>query len=187
MEQRRASGANMSSELAEIEEYGEAMSALSPLMRAYVNAWFEFPTWGPSALAKHAGYQGDARSLSVTGHRVSHDSKVLAAMDEEAAKRMRHGGAIGVGAVVKIALNEGHKDHLKAALALMDRTGRHATTEHHVTVDDKRPQTKAELIAAVRKVAAEAGLTADEAEKLIGSAGNVVEVEFEEIIRVEDL
>ena len=164
------------------------MLALSPMMRRYVVMWCEHPNFGPKALAKAAGYQGDDNCLAVTGHRVSHDKKVLAAMDEEASKRLRYGGAIGVAAVVKIALNEAHKDHLKAALALMDRTGRHAMTEHKVIVDDKRPETKAELIAAIKRVAGEAGLDDGAVQKLIGTAaGNVVDAEFEEIPNVEDL
>ena len=120
----------MANELTEIDDYGPAMLALSPMMRRYVVMWCEHPNFGPKALAKAAGYQGDDNCLAVTGHRVSHDKKVLAAMDEEASKRLRYGGVIGVAAVVKIALNEAHKDHLKAALALMDRTGRHANIGH---------------------------------------------------------
>ena len=178
----------MANELAEIDDYGPAMLALSPMMRRYVVMWCEHPNFGPKALAKAAGYQGDDNCLAVTGHRVSHDKKVLAAMDEEASKRLRYGGAIGVAAVVKIALNEAHKDHLKAALALMDRTGRHAMSEHKVIVDDKRPETKAELIAAIKRVADEAGLDDGAVQKLIGvDAGTVVDAEFEEIPNVEDL
>ena len=178
----------MANELAEIDDYGPAMLALSPMMRRYVVMWCEHPNFGPKALAKAAGYQGDDNCLAVTGHRVSHDKKVLAAMDEEASKRLRYGGAIGVAAVVKIALNEAHKDHLKAALALMDRTGRHAMSEHKVVVDDKRPETKAELIAAIKRVAGEAGLDDGAVQKLIGvDVGNVVDAEFEEIPNVEDL
>ena len=178
----------MANELAEIDDYGPAMLALSPMMRRYVVMWCEHPNFGPKALAKAAGYQGDDNCLAVTGHRVSHDKKVLAAMDEEASKRLRYGGVIGVAAVVKIALNEAHKDHLKAALALMDRTGRHAMSEHKVVVDDKRPETKAELIAAIKRVAGEAGLDDGAVQKLIGvDAGNVVDAEFEEIPNVEDL
>jgi hypothetical protein len=180
----------MGVEITEIVEYGEAMSALTQLQRNFVNQWLDHANWSGTALAEAAGYATGppgSNTLTTTAYRLTHDPKVLAAMDEEASKRMRSGGAIGVAAVVKIALNESHKDHMKAALALMNRTGRHETTEHHVIVDDKRPQTKAELIAAVRRVASEAGLTPAEAEKLIGSSGEVVEVEFEEIIRVEDL
>ena len=171
-----------------IEEYGEAMSALSPLQRNFVNNWCEHPNWSGLALVKASGYQGNDNVHGVTAHRLTHDKKVLAAMDEEAGKRMRYGGAIAVGAIVAIALNPAHKDHLKACQLLLDRTGRHATTEHKVIVDDKRPETKAELIAAIKKVATEAGLDEVATQKLIGSQGTeVIEAEFEEIPNVEDL
>ena len=187
-EPRRANGGTMGTELTEIEEYCPAMSALTALQREFVYQWCEHPNYNGAQLVAAAGFQGNANTLRVTAHRLTHDEKILAAMNEEAGKRIKTGGLIGVQAIIKIALNEQHKDHLKAALALLDRTGFHALTEHKVTVDDKRPQTKAELVEAVRRVAAEAGLTADAAEKLIGQgATDVVDATFEEIPNEEDL
>lgn len=166
----------------DLDGYGPAMLALTARQRAFVKASMNHPTANQAKLAEIAGFTGSPQSLQVTGHRVQHDEKVLAAMNEEAGKRMRTGGLIGVSAVIEIALNKTHKDHLKAALALMDRTGFHALSEHKVTVDDKRPQSKKELIDATKNVLAELGMTPAQAEKFLeGKTDDVVEAEFTEV------
>lgn len=167
--------------------YGPAMQALTTLQRAFVNAAMEHPTYSQAQLAQEAGYQGsgpEARvAFAVAGHRNMHDPKVLAAMDEEANRRMRYGGVIGVSAVLKIALNETHKDHLKAALALMNRTGRHEMTEHKVVVDDKRPETKEELVSAVKGVLEQLGMSKDEAKAFIKktTGEDILDADFTEV------
>lgn len=177
---------SMGQELEEIVEYGPAMSELTQLQRNFVNAWCEHSNYTPTQLAAEAGYApGNYGSQKVTAHHLMHNDKVLAAMNEEASKRLRSGGLIGVSAVVAIALNPSHKDHLKAALALMDRTGFHAMSEHKVTVDDKRPQTKQELIDAVKVVAAELGLDTAAIKQLTGE--DIVEGEFVEVLSDEQI
>lgn len=174
-------------------EFGPAMSALTDLQRQFVIEYCDHPELSLHALAQRAGYAAGApgsTQLRVVGSNNMHNEKVLEAINEEASKRLRSGGLVGVTGLMKMALNETHKDHFRACQALADRTGFHAMSEHKVTVDDKRPQTKQELIDAVRKVAAEAGLTAAEAEKLISAGTAPVEVKFTEIepeINVEDL
>lgn len=180
----------MSTEIAVLEDlstYGPAMQALTPKQRAFVEAYMEHPTWIPRQLAELAGYSATSRnSITVYSHRLMKDERILAAMNEEAGKRLKTGGLIGVAAVVKIALNESHKDHLKAALALMNRTGFHELSEHKITVDDKRPQTKREIIEATKNVLAELGMSADEASKFLTKAANEpIEVEFEEVVEPE--
>jgi hypothetical protein len=165
----------------DLEGYGPAMSACTPLQRRFVELFHDHPTWNAVQLAEAAGSKATTReSMRVTGQRLMHDDKVLAAMNEEACKRIKTGGMIGVAAVVKIALNESHKDHLKAALALMDRTGFHALSEHKVTVDDKRPQSKRELIEATKNVLSELGMSPADASKFLSAATNedIVEAEF---------
>jgi hypothetical protein len=176
----------MSTELTipeELTEYGPCMRALTGRQRKFVTTYMEYPTWSVDQLAKAAGYSASSfEVLRVTGQRLMHEEKVLAAMHEEAGKRIKTGGLIGVSAVIKIALNEQHKDHLKAALALMDRTGFHALSEHKVQVTDDRPKSKQELIAATREVLKELGMSPDEAAKfLTKSTGEVVDVEFTEV------
>lgn len=172
----------------DFSELGPAMQRLTVLQRQFVVAYCEHPNYTPGQLAAEAGYSAGTEGstqLRVVGFHMMRNEKVLAAINEEAGKRLRGAGLIGVGAVVAIALNPAHKDHLKAALALMDRTGHHATSEHKVTVDDKRPQSKAELVAAVAQVARDAGLTDDAIKKLTG--GDIVDAEFQDVTAQTEL
>lgn len=171
----------------DLSEYGPAMQRLNPKQRSFVLAYLEHPLWSQSQIAEHAGYTPNKEQpaqLRVRAHLLMHNEGVIAAINEESSKRMRGAAAIAVSAVVKIAMDQTHKDHLKAALALMDRTGHHALSEHKVTVDDKRPQTKAELIAAVRGVAAELGITDPSVVKQL-TGEDVVEAEFTEVESVK--
>lgn len=172
-------------------EYGPAMQGLTQLQRNFVTAAMEHPTYSQAGLAKEAGYStggaDPAKYFTVVGHNNMHNPAILAAMDEEADRRMRYGGAIGVAAVVKIALNESHKDHLKASLALMNRTGRHEMTEHKVIVDDKRPETKQELLTATKRVLEELGMSVDDAKAFIKktTGEDIVDAEFSEVVDVD--
>src|SRR5208282_3925125 len=163
----------------DLSEFGPAMQALTTLQRAFVGAYLEYPTASATAIAEHAGYAGSRETLRGVGHRNMHHETVIAAINEEASKRLRSAGLVAVSAVTEIALNPQHKDHLKAALAIMDRTGHHALSEHKVTVDDKRPQSRKELVEAVIQVAREAGLDDDAVKKLTGC--DIVDADFVEM------
>src|ERR1700687_4993056 len=118
----------------EDRSYGPAMEACTELERAFIEAYFEHPNYTPGQLAEIAGYAKGTNpsQLRVTGHRVIHKEKVIAAINEETSKRMRGAGFIGVVGIIKVAMNEAHKDHLKACAMLSDRTGFHALSEHKV-------------------------------------------------------
>lgn len=182
----------------EDQAYGPAMAACSEMQRAFIEAYFEHPNYSGGQLAEIAGFSSGninkSSQLRVTGHRLMHNEKVIAAINEETSKRLRGAGYIGVVGIVKVALNESHKDHLKACAMLADRTGFHALSEHKVTVDDKRPQTKKELIDATKTVLAELGMSVEEANAFIkkSTGEDAVDAEFsvvedEEEIHVEDL
>ena len=71
---------------------------------------------------------------------------------------------------------------IDAHVEAMNRAGIHAQSEHKVTVDDKRPQSKKELIDATKNVLAELGMTPAQAEKFLeGKTDDVVEAEFTEV------
>ena len=157
-----------------LETCGPKMLALNQMQRRFVHAYFEHPNYSDRQLAVEAGYQD-----RTTGNRLMHDERVIAAINEETSKRLRTGGAIGVMGMIKVALDTAHKDHLKACAMLADRTGFHALSEHKVTVDDKRPETKAELVAAVAAAAKELGYSPEVIKAMVGT--EAIEVEFEEI------
>lgn len=112
------------------------MRACNVSQRRFVLAALEFPHGKDWQIAKAAGYSDRSHNaLRVTAHRLFHDEKVLAALHEEAGKRLRSSAVLGVSILAKIARTDGHKDQLKAAEALLNRVGFHETTEHKVTVD----------------------------------------------------
>jgi phage terminase small subunit len=136
---------------------GPKMLACNVSQRRFVLAALEFPHGKDWQIAKAAGYSDRSHNaLRVTAHRLFHDEKVLAALHEEAGKRLRSSAVLGVSVLAKIARTEGHKDQLRAAEALLNRIGFHETSEHKVTVEhalDKR-----ELDALAVRLAQEAGI-----------------------------
>ena len=175
-------------------EFGPAMEALTEKERAFVLAYFDHPNYTQGQIAELAGYsKGTApNQLRVIAAQVLGREKVIAAMHEEGSKRLRAGGSLAVSALMDMVRNPLHKDHAKAVQMALDRTGFHAMSEHKVTVDDKRPQTKQELIDAIKRLASERGLDEAAQMKLIGHTPvTAIDAEFEvveaEAIGVEDL
>lgn len=176
--------ANMTQELATAVEpgieYGPRMAALAPLQRNFVIQYLSHPTWTQKDIGLAAGYSQS--SASIMGNRNAHDERVIAAIQEEGSRRLRSGGALAVSGLMLMVMNPSHKDHFRACVAVADRTGFHAMSEHKVTIDDKRPETHAELMAAVREAALALGVDASTFKKLTGEdAPATIEGEFTEI------
>ncbi len=118
------------------DSLGPAMRALNVSQRRFVIAALNYPTAKDWQIAKAAGYSDHSHgALRVCAHRLFHDDKVLAAIHEEAGKRLRASALLGVTTLAKIARTDGHKDQLRAAEALLNRVGFHETTEHKVSVE----------------------------------------------------
>lgn len=174
----------MGTELANLPDreapWGPAMDVLTDRQRAFVVAYCEHPNFSHHQLAKIAGYAATNENvLRVCGHNLMHNEKIIAAINEEASSRLRGAGILGVSVMIAIASNPAHKDQLKAATALADRTGFHAMSEHKVTVDDKRPQTKQEMIAAIVQLGREQGMSDADIKKWTG--GEIVDTDFVEV------
>ncbi len=127
--------------------------------------------------ARRAGYTGGEDTMKATAYRLMNDTDVLAAIKEEAEKRLHSGLLLGTSVLLEIANDSFHKDRLKAALAIMDRAGMHAKSEHTVNVNDAR--TDKEVIDRIGMLAARLGL---DPQKLLGRP--VVDAEF---LAVQDL
>ena len=118
-------------------EMGPKMSALTERQQRFVVALALQGSRDFTAAARSAGYSPDKPTVAqVTGSRLAHDPRIQEAMFEYAQRQMQTGGLIAVDIVMDIATNPQHKDQLKAAVALLDRTGLHAKSEHKVTVED---------------------------------------------------
>lgn len=156
---------------------GPAMSQLRARQQAFVMAVLETGGQAKQAnLAKMAGYTGNDVTLQTTGFRLMHDAKVIAAIKEEADRRLQSGSLLATSVLVEIAQNPMHKDRFKAAVAILERTGFVAKTEHTVNVHDDRRSNK-ELLAEVLAVAAQLGV---DPQKLLGRP-MTVEAEFTEV------
>jgi Terminase small subunit len=166
----------MSFQVAEIlqeQDYGPAMRALTDKQQRFVVAMIETGTWNMTECARIAGYSGNDNTMKQRAFELTHSQKIADALEEMVRKSLKSGAAIAQRVLFEIALDPTHKDRLKAAENLLNRSGLHAMTEHKMTVthtmDDK------EMIARIRNLAGTLGL---DAQKLIGTAG-VVEGEFE--------
>jgi hypothetical protein len=130
------------------------------------------PGGGNTAACRVAGF-GDTTpgSMKVTAHRVFHDPRMLAALDELGREFLRGGVPDALAVVYEIMGDERHKDRLKAAQVIINyahpvQTAHHVTVEH---VDDRR------MVDFALKLAAEMGV---EAGKLVGRIdGKLIEHE----------
>lgn len=121
-------------------EFGPAMKALaSDRQRAFVYALVKNGGKNYQRSFLEAGYTaGTNNTAAANAHRLAHDARVQEAVREEAQRQM---GAAGIAATsfLTAILNEDIPAkpaiRMKAALAIMDRTGLHPTTEHKVTVE----------------------------------------------------
>ena len=163
---------------------GPAMAALNPNMQQFALAILQTGCSQAKA-AQLAGYTGDAVTLKATGWRLAHDQRVQAAIHEEAQKLIRSTSVMAIGVITEIAQSPcvDAKDRLKAAVELLNRSGLHAHTEHHLTVE--RPATAAEDIERVKVLAGQLGL---DAKVLLGAVGvhAAIDAEFEVVQPVED-
>lgn len=161
--------------------FGPAMRNLNDRQRAFVVAMVETPDINFTRAALQAGYgNGNKESAAVQGHRLAHDQTILAAIREEADRRLRSGVIMAVQTVLEIASNPTAKegDRLKACEMLFNRAGMHAVTEHNVKVEHK-DVTDEGMIKRIKLLAERQGL---DPSKLLGSAGVTIEAEFKEIV-----
>ena len=116
---------------------GPAMLRCTLMQRRFVMANLILGGKNMRRAAMMAGYSGNEATLAVTGFRTAHIQYVQDAIREEAQKRMSAASIEAVSTVMDIAggnITAPPSVRLAASLALMDRTGLHAKTEHSVTV-----------------------------------------------------
>lgn len=142
--------------------YGPAMRQLNDRQRAFVIALLTQGNSNHTRAAAAAGYNGTDKTLRVAGHRLAHDPKILAAMQEEARGRIQSSVILAASVLEEIAGDPLHKDRLKAASMLLNRGGLHETSEvRHV-----HELSSKEMDARIAQLAKEIGI--DDPMKLIG-------------------
>lgn len=177
----------MSQELTAIEtpeeHWGPCMQALNPRQRAFVQACLTIGTTNNAKCAAMAGYTGSANALAVAGHRLAHHSGVIAAIQEEAERRLRSSAIMAVSVMVDIARNEVNspKDRLKAAEMIANRVGLHAKSEHKVITEDAST-TDAAMTARIQTLCSQLGI---DPKTLLGRMAQPKEVPVAPIVEVE--
>lgn len=158
---------------------GPAMARLNARQQAFVMAMVTLPTVNHKACARAAGYSGDENVLAVTAHRLAHDEKIQAAIQEEAKRRIKASALIAATHLENIMSNPAHKDQLKAIGMVLNRAGLHEATEHTININDG--QTDEALMDRIERLAERLGI---DPEKLLGRGARPVkvsDVEFEEV------
>lgn len=104
-------------------ELGPKMLALSEKQRRFVLELVADPLLSRAEAARRAGYSDSSEAAKVTAHRLMHDQRIIDAMHEQAGKRL---WAISMKAAYRVDQmldSEDEKIALKAAVAVLDRTG----------------------------------------------------------------
>ena len=152
------------------------MLSLTEASRAFVVAMVETGAapgnWTRCALM--AGIGGTPESAQVWASRSMRKPQVLAALREEADKRLQSGALIGAAALVEIASDPMHKDRMKAADRLLDRNGFIVAALNRVEHTHELIESKS--TADLRKE------ISDQIKRLRGvSDQNIIDGEFEEV------
>lgn len=151
-------------------DLGPAMRELNPSQRAFVFAVVECGGDYTRAAAA-AGYGNQAKSrdtylntIRTSGSRLGRDQKVIAALREEAERRLQASALMAVEQLRAMAMDPMSKHQYKAAVALLDRLGMAPIDRKEITV--KHRMTDEQLRAGIKEFAEKMGL---DPRKLIGA------------------
>lgn len=141
-------------------ELGPAMKALNERQRDFVRHLVTGkPGYGSLTRAyKLAGYGKNSKgaTLSKEAHHLSRDERIIAAISEESKKVFRVGHPEAVAAIFEIIRDKGHRDRVRAAMAVVERcdpaVSRHLVDVTHRTIDPD--QEALEEMRAARKLGA---------------------------------
>jgi hypothetical protein len=153
----------------EPDRFGPAMLALpSDRWRQFVLAVLDMgqkPNYAKAA--RVAGFSDSSEAAKVTAHRLIHDARTISALHEEAGKRFRLLGWLGVKGLATIAADKSHPDFYKANKDLADRFGFAHVQQHQVVHEEKRA-TPAQKLNEVRELCEFLGIPFDPA-KFLGA------------------
>lgn len=153
---------------------GKAMSALNQAQRAFVVAMLQQGV-NPKAASKAAVVAGYA---SAYGYELMRNENILAALREEATKRLAGAALSGINIMLDIAHTPGHKDQFRAAKELAAING--FTAEQRIVVEHINEDTKAQ-IRQIKEMASQLGM---DPRQLIEAAG-IVDAEYTEVAAAE--
>lgn len=128
------------------------MSALTERQRKFVLALIEVPGCSHAKAARLAGYSDVKEGAKVRGHYAAHNPAVQEAIREEAGKRLSSLSVVAASVMMDVMLDPKSeaKDKLKAAAAVLDRTGFAAAQNINV---NKTVTRRVDVSAAANKIA----------------------------------
>jgi len=159
-------------ELERTTRLGPHMAALTDMQRDFIAAYLESPMQ-PANAAKAAGYSASStNNLRVTASRLLSDSKVQAALKEEAVRRLGSASVMAAAVVMEICMDPTVRasDRLKAAGMIMKATGIEGDTTVNVVISDDSAKMKR-----VQELAGVMGLSKEDVERM---AGVVIETDW---------
>lgn len=149
---------------------GKTMGALTARKRAFVISMLQqgVNPKAARAAAAAAGYRPEY------GYELMRDDGILAALREEATKRLAGAALVGVNVLLDIAQSPTHKDQFRAAKELAGING--FTAEQRIVVEHISEDSKQQL-RQIREMAAQLGM---DPKALIEAAG-IIDAEFEDV------
>jgi hypothetical protein len=144
------------------DDLNPEMQALTPGRRAFVIAKVHHGMTNAQA-AIAAGYS--EHSASSWGAQLAAREDVKAAMTAECRTIMHVLAPLAIRTVEDVMSDPQHKDRLKAAAMILDRTGLHAVTETHSHTHQHLSE--AEMDKRILALCAELGMSPDEAKKML--------------------
>jgi hypothetical protein len=149
---------------------GKAMASLTDRQRQFVVEMLQQGV-NPKAAAKAAANCGYAPTY---GYELMRHDAVLAALREEATKRVVGAALVGVNVLLDIAQSPTHKDQFRAAKELAAING--FTAEQRIVVEHINEDSRAQ-IRQIREMASQLGM---DPKQLIEAAG-IIDAEFTEV------
>lgn len=165
--------ATVKNEAASIAD-GRAMAALTPKRREFVRNMLQL---GPDKRAAQYAAAKAGYAEPIYGYELMRDEGIIAALREEATKRLAGAALLGVTVMMDIASNPTHKDQYKAAKDLAAING--FTAEQKIVVEHLNADTR-QLIGQIREMAEQLGM---DPRQLIAAAG-IVEGEYVDVTPV---
>lgn len=163
----------------------EAYAKISPMQRAWLQAFLDAGDENATAAARRAGYgsesatpQQAAACCKTAGHRNVHDPDIQAAIRELAHERFRVAGYEAAQALMAMVRDAGHKDHFKAVERVLAQNGMVAAVQ--IEHNHKHTMTEKDQVEHLVKLARQLGM---DPRTLLGSAGVAyVDAEFVEVL-----
>jgi phage terminase small subunit len=142
--------------------FGPAMQALSERQQRFVLSLLEQrgrPSYAKAA--REAGYSDIKEGAKVRGHFLAHDERVIAAIHEEARKRIESSAFMAANVLIEIAADESleAKERRAAAGMLLDRSGLSVVTRQQIDVNHNHTdRTGAAMVERIKALAAKHGM-----------------------------